>query len=118
MAANEGRIHFGWTENDHDTPYLRFGFGFSSTDLYTAGIVKKFTRGMWIGTHGANTAISTPDEDINNKCGIFCQFGAKIGNEWVPETVYRMEYVPTYNAEGEVTGSVKVYEPARYARFA
>ena len=118
MKNNEGAIHFGWNNNYYSTPYLRFGFGSEKnvTDpetgvnkyLRDAGVVKKYTHGIWIGSYGANTGQATPEDDTANSVGIFCRNGVSVGGEWLPATVYRME---TVNGQ-------KVYEPARYARFA
>lgn len=127
MQINEGAIHFGWVENKYSTPYLRFGFGTqkSSTGYYMndAGVIKKYTHGMWIGSYGNNAGVSSPNDDGANVCGIFCDSGQrKSGNlsKWERyPTIYRMEYIEEKDSEGKPTGNYyKVYEPARHARFA
>lgn len=69
-----------------------------------AGLVKKYGSGMWIGAYGKNSSGTTPENDTDAKVGIFCCSGSR-GSE---HTVYRCE----------VINNTRVFEPARYARFA
>ena len=88
-----------------------------------AGVIKKYTHGMWMGSYGNNAGVSSPNDDGANVCGIFCDSGQrKSGNlsKWERyPTIYRMEYIEEKDSEGKPTGNYyKVYEPARHARFA
>ena len=104
----EGSIHIGWsTGYDYSYPYIRLGQGtFAEGDnvLTDAGLVKKYGSGMWIGAYGRNLSGTSPESDTDAKVGIFCCSGSK-GSE---HTVYRCE----------VINNTRVFEPARYARFA
>lgn len=108
QGTNEGIIKMGWSSGTTlANPFIRFGNGTVKSDNVDkwqddAGIVKKYSQGMWIGTHGNNNASDTPDNDADNTVGIFCN------STKGQEAVYRMETI----------GGQKVYEKVRYARFA
>ena len=55
---------------------------------------------MWIGAYGRNSSGTSPETDTDAKVGVFCN-----SND---NTVYRCE----------VINDTRVFEPARYARFA
>lgn len=97
---SEGLMHLGWETNNYSYPYIRFGFGTSTANTYDAGVVKKYGGGMWIGTFGSNSTGTSPQDDTNSTVGIFCN-----SND---NTVYRCEII----------NKTRVWEPARYARFA
>ncbi len=110
MASKEGLIHMGWVTGEYSYPFIRFGSGTQAStnsdgtmnDKFQddAGIIKKFGGGMWFGAHGNNTTGTSPQADSAAKVGVFCN-----SNE---NTVYRCE----------VINGTRVFEKARYARFA
>lgn len=100
----------GWVTGEYSYPFIRFGSGTQAStnsdgtmnDKFQddAGIIKKFGGGMWFGAHGNNTTGTSPQADSAAKVGVFCN-----SNE---NTVYRCE----------VINGTRVFEKARYARFA
>ena len=100
----QGLVHLGWTQGQVSYPYVRFGQG-NSEGVSSAGIVKKYGGGMWIGDYGANISGNNPKGDASAKVGLFCCTNS---DDLKSETVYRCEYI----------NGTRVFEPARYARFA
>ena len=99
----QGLVHLGWTQGYNSYPYIRFGRG--NEGISTAGLVKKYGGGMWIGDYGSNISDNNPSQDGATLVGLFC---CTNGHGLDSHTVYRCEKI----------GGVRVFEPARYARFA
>lgn len=100
----QGLVHLGWTQGEHSYPYLRFGRG-AQEGISSAGLVKKYGGGMWIGDYGSNSSGNNPQNDSASRVGIFCCSNT---DTLKADTVYRCE----------VINGTRVFEPARYARFA
>lgn len=74
MAGGQGIIHLGWSDNaTYSTPYMRFGSGTGTFgEIRNAGMVKKYTGGIWFGTYGDNNSQQTPYQDgWSSMTGIF-----------------------------------------------
>ena len=62
ILADGGSMHIGWMPGEYACPFIRFGNGTTAYG-YDAGIVKKYTGGIWIGTHGTNSSQDSPKND-------------------------------------------------------
>jgi hypothetical protein len=101
-----------------------------------AGVLKKYTSGMWLVNYGSERNVTgVPATDETLFCGVHINEGDYFLRDWAKNkadndyriysipTVYRCEIleIPKLDKEGKETGEYtykKVYEPARYARFA
>lgn len=73
--SEEGIMHVGWQKGTLSYPFIRFGNGTKSEEsLYRtdAGVVKKYSEGIWIGTYGKNDGGQYPyDDTYDNMTGLF-----------------------------------------------
>lgn len=116
ISSDEGAIHLGWQPSTQFFfPYIRLGYGTvnasSNHYLADAAVLKKYTGGVWVGTYGSGNTGVSPEDDDKSYCGVFCYTGTDYLGGMTKNpypTVYRCE----------VINGTKVWEPARYARFA
>ena len=73
-------MHVGWDASKYNMPYIRFGWGTGDhfpagqEQTWDAGILKKGTHGMWLGTYGEGRVFESVPQPGKNAIGLFVDF--------------------------------------------
>ena len=80
FETDKGPLHIGWDALRYNMPYIRFGWGTENhapagqSKTWDAGILKKGTHGLWLGTYGEGKTFESIPEAGANAVGIFVDF--------------------------------------------